>query len=98
MNGEGFMITWNRLWWNAGTMGSPYRYGHRAPCLVISPYALPGHVSHALYSHVSLLRFAETIFDLEPLTERDATANDMLDCFDFDQSPLQPLTLLPRDC
>ena len=78
--------------------GIPYRYGHRAPCLVISPYALPGHVSHALYSHVSLLRFAETIFDLEPLTERDATANDMLDCFDFDQSPLQPLTLLPRDC
>ncbi|HJR81389.1 MAG TPA: alkaline phosphatase family protein [Anaerolineales bacterium] len=78
--------------------GTPYRYGHRAPCLVISPYARSGYVSHTFYSHMSLLRFAETIFDLEPLTERDAEANNMLDCFDFDQSPLPPLTLVPRDC
>lgn len=78
--------------------GRPYRYGHRAPCIVISPYARSGYVSHTLYSHVSLLRFAETIFDLEPLTERDAEADNMLDCFDFDQSPLQPLTLSPREC
>jgi phospholipase C len=80
------------------TDGTPYRYGHRVPCMVISPYARPGCVSHTLYSHVSLLRFAETIFDLEPLTERDANAHDLLDCFDFDQSPLQPLSLLPREC
>ena len=78
--------------------GSPYRYGHRTPCLVISPYARAGYVSHTLYSHVSLLRFAETIFDLDPLTERDANAHTMLDCFDFDQNPLPPITLLPRDC
>ncbi len=78
--------------------GSPYRYGHRAPCMVISPYARPGYISHTLYSHVSLLRFAETIFDLESLTERDASAHTMLDCFDFDQSPLPPLSLVPRDC
>jgi phospholipase C len=78
--------------------GTPFRYGHRAPCLVISPYARSGYVSHTFYSHVSLLRFAETIFDLEPLTERDASANNLLDCFDFDQSPLPPLTLLPRKC
>jgi phospholipase C len=78
--------------------GTPYRYGHRVPCMVISPYARSGHVSHTLYSHVSLLRFTETIFDLVPLTERDAKANDMLDCFDFNQSPLQPLSLLPRQC
>jgi phospholipase C len=78
--------------------GSPYRYGHRAPCIVLSPYARPGYVSHTLYSHVSLLRFAETIFDLEPLTERDATAHTMLDCFDFDQPPLPPISLVPREC
>ena len=65
---------------------------------MISPYARPSYVSHTLYSHVSLLRFAETIFDLEPLTERDAEANNMLDCFDFDQSPLQPLMLVAREC
>ena len=78
--------------------GTPYRYGHRVPCMVISPYARKGYVSHTLYSHVSLLRFAETIFDLEPLTERDAEANDMLDCFDFDQSPLPPVELTSRPC
>jgi phospholipase C len=80
------------------TDGRPYRFGHRVPCIVISPYARPGYVSHTFYSHMSLLRFAETIFELEPLTERDAEANDMLDCFDFDQSPLPPLALVPRDC
>jgi phospholipase C len=80
------------------TDGSPYRYGHRSPCIVISPYARPGYVSHTFYSHVSLLRFAETIFNLEPLTERDAAAENMLDCFDFDQVPLRPITLVPREC
>lgn len=78
--------------------GTPYRYGHRAPCIVISPYAQSGYVSHTFYSHMSLLSFAETIFDLEPLTERDARANDMLDCFDFDQQPLAPFSLLAREC
>ncbi len=80
------------------TDGTPFRYGHRVPCIVVSPYARWGYVSHTEYSHVSLLRFAESVFGLEPLTERDAQANDMLDCFDFAQPPLQPLTLTPRDC
>ena len=80
------------------TDGTPSRYGHRVPCLVISPYARRGHVAHTLYSHVSILRFAETIFDLEPLTERDANADNMFDCFDFDQTPLSPISLVPREC
>lgn len=78
--------------------GTPSRYGHRVPCIVISPYTRAGYVSHRLHSHVSLLRFAETIFGLEPLTERDANASNMLDCFDFDQSPLSPLLLTARQC
>jgi phospholipase C len=76
--------------------GTPFRYGHRVPCIVISPYARPGFISHTLHSHVSLLRFPETIFGLEPLTERDADASDMLDCFDFEQSPLRPILFSPR--
>jgi phospholipase C len=78
--------------------GTPARYGHRVPCIVMSPYARSGYVSHTLYSHVSLLNFAETIFGLEPLTERDAAASDMLDCFDFDQATLPPFQLVPRQC
>ena len=80
------------------TDGTPFRYGFRVPCIVISPYARPGHVSHTLHSHVSLLRFVETVFGLEPLTQRDATASDMLDCFDFGQPPLPPLVLHDRAC
>lgn len=78
--------------------GTPFRYGFRVPCIAISPYARPGYVSHELHSLVSLLRFAETIFDREPLTERDAGASNMLDCFDFTQPPLPPLALTPREC
>ena len=78
--------------------GTPIRYGHRVPCVVISPFARAAYVSHEMYSHVSLLRFAETVFGLKPLTERDARANDMLDCFDFDQPPLPPLSLESRQC
>jgi phospholipase C len=78
--------------------GTPFRYGHRVPCLVISPYARAGYVSHVLHSHVSLLHFAETIFGLDPLTERDAKASNMLDCFDFAQPPLAPLLLALRRC
>lgn len=82
-------------WWQDGTL---FRYGYRVPAMVISPYARPGYVSPTLYSLVSLLRFAETIFELESLTDRDANANDMLDCFDFNQTPLPSMTLTPREC
>jgi phospholipase C len=78
--------------------GTPSRYGHRVPCMAISPYARSGYVSHELHSHVSLLRFAETIFSLRPLTERDADASDMLDCFNFTQTAQPALLLEARDC
>jgi len=78
--------------------GTPFRYGHRVPCIVVSPYARSGYISHTLHSHVSLLHFAERIFGLEPLTERDANASDMLDCFNFEQPVLSPVLLTPRAC
>ena len=78
--------------------GTPFRYGHRIPCMVISPYARPGYISHQTHSLTSLLRFTETIFDLDSLTERDAAASTLLDCFDFTQAPNPPLHLMPREC
>jgi phospholipase C len=78
--------------------GTPFRYGHRVPCLVISPYARRGYVSHQLHSLVSILQFTETIFNLPALTERDAQASNMLDCFDFGQPSLPPMPLTPRVC
>jgi phospholipase C len=65
-------------------------FGFRVPALVISPYALSGTVVHTLYDFTSTLRLIETKFMLSSLTGRDGAANNMLDCFNFSQSPLPP--------
>jgi phospholipase C len=73
--------------------GKPIRYGFRVPLLVISPFTPAGTVSHELLSHVSLLRFIEDLFHIEPLTFRDRTANGLASFFDFSLPPRTPLTL-----
>ncbi len=78
--------------------GIPFRYGGRVPCIVVSPYARANFVSHTEYSHVSILKTIETIFKVQALNERDATANTLLDCLDFNQQPLAPITLYKRQC
>jgi phospholipase C len=72
--------------WN----GTQFRYGTRVGCLALSPYAKAGYISRALHSHVSLLRFCETTFGLPTLNARDASADDMADCFDYSQRPAPP--------
>jgi phospholipase C len=67
--------------------------GPREPLLIISPYARAGYISHTLYEFSSLLKIVEERFNLAPLTQRDTIANDMLDSFDFTQTPLPPLIL-----
>jgi phospholipase C len=75
-----------------------YGLGPRVPAIVISPYARPGFIDHTTYEFASVLRFIETIFDVPPLTSRDAQAADMLSAFDFSQQPLDPLVLHQRRC
>jgi hypothetical protein len=70
----------------------------RTELLVISPFARPGYISQTVYEFSSLLKFAEERFGLEPLTERDLLANDLLDSFDFSQDPSPPLILSERNC
>ncbi len=58
--------------------------GTRVPMLVISPYAKPGYISHTYTDHVSILKFIERNWRLNPLTGRsldnlpnpDATHSD----------------------
>ena len=59
--------------------------GFRVPLMVISPYAKKGYVSHTQYEFGSMLRFAEAVFSLPSLAESDRRANDLVDCFDFEQ-------------
>jgi phospholipase C len=70
--------------------GTQFRYGSRVPCLVLGPYAKSGYISKNLHSHVSLVKFCESLFGLPTLNQRDAQADDMSDCFNFQQTPTQP--------
>src|SRR5581483_3858363 len=62
-------------------------YGGRVPAIIISPYVKKGFIDHTQYDHTSTLKFIETRWGLEPLTSRDANANDLTNAFDFDQTP-----------
>jgi phospholipase C len=70
--------------------GTQFRYGSRVPCLVLGPYAKRGYISKSLHSHVSLVKFCESVFGLPSLNQRDTQADDMSDCFDFTAGPAQP--------
>ena len=65
-------------------------YSFRVPALIISPYSKPGYVDKTQYSFESTLRFIEWRFNLPSLTARDASANNLLNAFNFDQKPLSP--------
>ena len=73
-----------------------YGYGPRVPALVISPYARRGYICHTPFDFTSPLKLIEEGFGLSPLTARDASARDMLDCFDFHQKPLAPDLIRPQ--
>ena len=57
--------------------------GFRVPSVVVSPWARPDYVSHTVFDHTSILRFMQTKWNLPALSDRDANANNMLDCLDF---------------
>ncbi len=64
--------------------------GPRLPLVVISPWAKRGYVDHTPYDTTSILKFIEWRWGLPPLTDRDASANNLLDAFDFTQPPRVP--------
>src|SRR5881296_2926053 len=66
------------------------RLGFRTPTLLISPFARRGQTSHAQYDHTSVLRMIEWRWGLDPLTVRDATANNLADELDFTQPDPTP--------
>jgi phospholipase C len=73
--------------------------GFRVPLLVISPWVKPRFVSHTNREFTSILKLIETRFNLQPLTDRDAAADDMTEFFDFStphllvppELPVQPV-------
>jgi phospholipase C len=73
-----------------------YGLGFRVPTIVISPWVTPHHIDHTQYELSSMLRFAESVFNLPTLGTRDAKVNDMLSMFDFNQSPV-PVLIEPAN-
>ncbi|WP_234484198.1 alkaline phosphatase family protein [Noviherbaspirillum pedocola] len=55
--------------------------GTRIPLMVVSPYARKGYVDHTYYDHVSILKFIEANWGLQPLSarSRDNLPNPIID-------------------
>ena len=89
--------TWAGPLFNPGFLGDPFRYGSRVGCLVLSPYAKHGYISHTLHSHVSLLKFCIDTFGLNASTwnQRVQNADGMADCFEFNTAAKGPPTYIP---
>jgi phospholipase C len=83
-------------------------YGFRVPGMLISPWAKAGTIDHQMLSHDAFNKFIEDLFlngqRLDPATdgrkdsrpdvrEAEPGLGDLLNEFDFTQSPLPPLIL-----
>ena len=71
--------------------------GFRVPCLLISPFAARGKISHTTFDHTSILRLLEWRWTLEPLSVRDEEANNLATTLDFSRRVLSvPKLAAPR--
>ncbi len=70
------------------------QYGVRTPAIVVSPLIPRGVIDHRTYDHASVPATLEALFGLEPLTERDRLAANLLSLPSLDD-PRDTLDLLP---
>jgi phospholipase C len=59
--------------------------GTRVPTMIVSPFAKKGFVDSTVYDTTSILATIEHRWGLDPLSSRDAAANDLKNAFDFTQ-------------
>jgi phospholipase C len=67
-----------------------YGCGTRVPSLLVGPWARRGYIDHTAADTTSILALIEARFGLPPLQSRDANAYNLLDGFDFTQTPREP--------
>jgi phospholipase C len=87
-----------------GDAAHPYGLGFRLPLIIISPYAKAHSIFSETAEQASIPRFIERVFgvtntlsDLDPAAQ-DGQANDLMNAFDFGQTPLPPTVLPVRNC
>ncbi|ADO71285.1 alkaline phosphatase family protein [Stigmatella aurantiaca] len=66
------------------------QYGVRVPAVIVSPRIAQNVIDHRLYDHASVPATVEALFGLSPMTQRDASANNVL--------PLATLSTPRTDC
>lgn len=71
-----------------------FGYGPRVPAILVSPYAKTGYIDNTELDFTSILKFIEQNWNIAPLAQRDANANNFLSALDFSQEPRLP-TFLP---
>jgi phospholipase C len=85
-------ITWDDWggWYDhvAPKLLNSYEYGFRVPLIVISPYAKAGYISHVTHDFGSILKYIEQTYGLSSLGYADARADDLSDCFNYNQTPI----------
>jgi phospholipase C len=62
----------------APPVGDIWGPGSRVPTIIISPLAKQGYIDHTQYDTTSILKFIEWRYNLPPLADRDANANNLL--------------------
>jgi phospholipase C len=68
--------------------------GLRVPAIIVSPYAKPGFISKTDYEFGSILRYVEDNWDLGSLGTSDVRAKSIIDCFNYDQAPINFVPIL----
>jgi phospholipase C len=68
----------------------PFGYGFRVPAFLVSAHARQGHIDSTVMDFSSIPRFIEENWGLEPIAERDASANTFMLAFDFERPPRPP--------
>ena len=69
---------------------------HRTAGLVISPYCRRGAVDSTLYTMASMVRTIELILGLPPMTQYDAGATPMFNCFQARAQVMPYAALMPK--
>ena len=95
-------LTHSRIWSESAVFvleddaqnGPDHVDAHRSPTLVLSPYAKRSTVISRMYSTASVLRTMELILGLPPMSQYDAAATPMWECFTANADAM-PFTALP---
>jgi phospholipase C len=72
------------------------QYGVRVPAIVVSPLIPANIIDGRLYDHASIPATVEAAFGLQPLTARDAAANNVLPLLSLSKPRTDAPTALPK--